>query len=124
MYDNVKYKKYRYNNDEEYRNRVKQQDKCRRDKLKNIILTYYSDVDYPCCKDCSESDIRCLSIDHINGGGTQHRKITGGGHKFYQWLKKNNFPEGYDTVCMNCNFRRRFAYPLDNSLHFPSVQTP
>ena len=110
MFDNNARKVERYNNDPEYRERVKRQDAKRRMKLKISILAHYAKNDIPECVDCKEQDIRCLSIDHINGGGTQHRKETGGGHKFYQWLKKNNLPQGYDTVCMNCNFRRRFSY--------------
>ena len=106
-----KEKKEKYNSDPEYRERVRQQDSRRRRRNKHLVLTHYSKVDYPCCVDCGEWDIRCLSIDHINGGGTKHRKETGGGTKFHIWLKKQGFPEGYDTVCMNCNFRRRYDYP-------------
>lgn len=106
----AKEKRERYNSDEEYKIKIKQQDNKRRRRLRNRVLIHYSKVDYPCCVDCGEWDIRCLSIDHINGGGTQHRKETGSGVKFYHWLEKNNYPQGYDTVCMNCNFRRRYGY--------------
>lgn len=49
-----------------------------------------------------------LTIDHVNGGGTEHRKEIGlkndaGGDKFYRWLVKNNFPEGFQTLCGPCN---------------------
>ena len=110
MFDNNARKVERYNNDINYRNRVRQKDYRRRRRNKNVVLTHYSKVGYPCCVDCGEYDIRCLSIDHINGGGTQHRKKTGSGHNFYIWLKKNDYPEGYDTTCMNCNFKRRYGY--------------
>ena len=26
-----------------------------------------------------------------------------GGTKFYRWLKRNNFPEGFQVLCFNCN---------------------
>ena len=104
-------RRYRYAIDPKFRERVKQQDMRRRRRLKNRVLIHYSKVGYPCCVDCGEYDIRCLSIDHINGGGTQHRKDTGAGIKFYHWLERNNYPSGYDTTCMNCNFRRRYNYP-------------
>jgi len=108
--DSGEKKRIRYNSDSDYREKVKRQDSIRRKRLKHLVLTHYSWTSYPSCKDCGLHDLRCLSIDHVNGGGTQHRKITGGGQKFYSWLKKNNFPEGYDCVCMNCNFKRRYNY--------------
>lgn len=56
------------------------------------------------CACCSESILEFLSIDHINGGGKQHRKeIGGGGNTFYRWLKRNNYPEGFRVLCNNCN---------------------
>jgi hypothetical protein len=54
------------------------------------------------CACCGESNILFLSIDHINGGGTKHRQEIGR-TPIYRWLIKNNFPEGYQTLCMNCN---------------------
>jgi hypothetical protein len=47
-----------------------------------------------------------LTIDHIHGGGNQHRKqITASraSETFYRWLKNNNYPDGYRTFCYNCN---------------------
>ena len=54
------------------------------------------------CVCCGETIIEFLTIDHINGGGTKHRKEVVGG-RLYDWLIKNNFPEGYQILCMNCN---------------------
>jgi hypothetical protein len=43
-----------------------------------------------------------LGIDHINGGGTKHRKeIKNFG--IYKWLIDNNYPLGYRVLCHNCN---------------------
>jgi hypothetical protein len=51
------------------------------------------------------SDIRCLTIDHINGGGRQERKkLKKVGVTFYHWLQKQGYPEGYQVLCMNCQF--------------------
>ena len=55
------------------------------------------------CACCGETEIEFLVIDHINGGGTQHRKEIGKGDKIYRWLRKNNFPEGLRVLCANCN---------------------
>jgi hypothetical protein len=94
-----------------YKNRSKEEIikiQTKRQNLKLKVLSYYA-PDLKChgvngngCPSKCE-DIRCLTIDHINGKGEQHRKIVGSGTKFYQWLKNNNFPEGYQVLCFNCN---------------------
>ncbi len=58
------------------------------------------------CVCCDESNLGFLTIDHINGGGTQHRKELGGGTAFYLWLLRHNFPPGYQVMCYNCNCGR------------------
>ena len=50
---------------------------------------------------CGFDDMRALSIDHINGGGNKHRKKV---KNFYSWLIRNDFPDGYQVLCMNCQF--------------------
>jgi hypothetical protein len=53
---------------------------------------------------CHVSDIRALSINHINGGGTrQTESIRREGSSFYRWLINRRFPEGYQVLCHNCN---------------------
>ncbi len=73
-------------------------------KLKLEVLNYYSNNDLKCAC-CGEHNIEFLSIDHINGNGTQHRKEIGvlPGRSFYLWLKKHKFPQGYRVLCFNCN---------------------
>lgn len=77
--------------------------------LRTTILTYYGDGKMVCVR-CGFSDIRALSIDHINGNGNKHRqeilgkKETSG---FYRWLVRENFPTGFQTLCMNCQFIKR-----------------
>lgn len=54
------------------------------------------------CACCGEDKYEFLAIDHINGGGTQHRakeKIS----NLDRWLINNNFPEGFRILCHNCN---------------------
>jgi hypothetical protein len=53
------------------------------------------------------NNIKALSIDHINGGGGKHRKESNITH-FYNWLKKNNYPTGFQTLCLNCQFIKRY----------------
>ncbi len=64
------------------------------------------------CVCCGETAPEFLSIDHVAGGGNEHRKTLSksrsrhpGGLAFYQWLKRSGFPkDGYRLLCMNCNF--------------------
>jgi hypothetical protein len=59
------------------------------------------------CSCCNEKERMFLSIDHINNDGAEERKsgkYNGGGSAFYNWLRKNNFPSGYQVLCMNCQF--------------------
>ena len=62
------------------------------------------------CKCCGEKEILFLSIDHIDGGGSKHRKKLGiqSGEPFYRWLVKNNFPSGFQVLCFNCNMAKGF----------------
>ena len=76
--------------------------RCRR-KLKQEVLEHYGTI----CP-CGFSDQRALSIDHINGKGTKHRRQIGAS-RFYIWLRKNNFPDGYQVLCMNCQFIKRYT---------------
>ena len=110
---------WRKNNKE----RTRKYDRTMGKRVKHEVLTHYSDKNYASCVDCEEWDIRCLSIDHINGGGKKHIPEVGGGRAMYYWLKRKGYPKGYDTVCMNCNFKRRFELSLNPSPQFPSVQT-
>lgn len=69
------------------------------------VLTHYS-KGTPACACCGETLLEFLCIDHIDGGGGAQRKmIGGGGVKFYQWLKKKNFPKSLKlrVLCHNCN---------------------
>ena len=73
-------------------------------KKKVEILSHYSDGTIKCAH-CGFDDIRALSIDHIDGGGAPHRKMTG--NDIYGWLKRNGFPKGYQVLCMNCQLIKR-----------------
>jgi hypothetical protein len=78
--------------------------KSRTREEKEEVLTYYGGGRCACIE-CGFSDIRALSIDHIYNNGSEHRKVSNmGGHVFYNWLKRNSYPFGYQTLCMNCQF--------------------
>jgi len=87
MYDRVKQRKY-------YQKRKKQ------------VLDKYGGN----CQCCGENRLPFLTLDHINDSGYKHRKTIGvgprGGHPFYLWIIRNEYPVGYETLCFNCNIGR------------------
>jgi len=69
-----------------------------------------------CCELCGFSNMDALSIDHISGGGRKHRKELKGQH-IEHWLIRNNFPDGYRILCMNCQFRELKRRDLFNPIN-------
>jgi len=52
------------------------------------------------CACCGDPQAEFLQIDHVDGGGSQHRKEI---PSTYRWLIRNGFPDGFNTLCANCN---------------------
>ena len=71
--------------------------KTARRKRRTIVLDFYGGK----CYCCSEILYEFLGIDHINGGGTKHRKLVGA--NLDRWIIRNNFPPGFRVLCHNCN---------------------
>lgn len=67
------------------------------------ILNHYSNND-PKCACCDESTYEFLCIDHIDGNGNEHRKEIG--CRLDEWIIRNNFPEGFQVLCHNCNMAK------------------
>lgn len=60
------------------------------------------------CNCCGETNPLFLSIDHVNNDGTEHRQsFQSHGTGLYRWLKHHGYPEGFQILCMNCNFGKR-----------------
>lgn len=73
-------------------------------RFKMIIIKKYGEK----CLCCGIKEQEFLAVDHINGNGNKHRKennIKGGRH-FYDWLRRNNYPPGFQILCHNCNFAK------------------
>ena len=80
----------------------------RNQNFKAEVLTHYGGGKCACVK-CGESRMACLSIDHIEGGGNKQRVGNlRASTTFYRWLKAEGYPKGYQTLCMNCQFVKRF----------------
>lgn len=89
---------------------VKRYDQKRRLKAKMEALTHYGNGKCACVQ-CGENRLACLSLDHINGGGAEERRQNSAkiGTNFYGWLRHRNYPTGYQTLCMNCQYIKRYT---------------
>lgn len=92
---------------------TKNQDKMKsyakkyRDKNRMECFIFYGGLK-PKCACCGELEIKFLCLDHIDGGGNEHRKKIGRGSTMYLWIKKNNFPSIFQILCHNCNLAKGF----------------
>ncbi len=79
--------------------------KSSRGRDRRQVIAHYSNGTNN-CECCGENRVEFLAIDHIKGGGSQHRRsiktsiIT---WIIKRWKKEKNFPEGFRVLCYNCN---------------------
>lgn len=68
------------------------------------------------CNCCGESTPQFLTIDHVNNDGADHRRLLAGdcggngkgaSGKTWKWLKEKGYPDGFQVLCMNCNFGKQ-----------------
>ena len=101
--------KYKIKRDEYLKKYVNEHKEKLNEKSRNFhrknredVLQHYGQK----CVCCCENNKEFLAIDHINGEGRKHRNsITGG---IYKWLIRNNFPEGFQILCHNCNSSKSY----------------
>ncbi len=74
---------------------------------KQRVIDYYGGK----CLCCGELGLIFLTIDHIDENGAEHRRQISpkfknrvpGGDNFYRWLEDHEMPDGFQTLCYNCN---------------------
>lgn len=79
--------------------------------LRREVLNAYGGMKCACCGETEET---FLSLDHVNNDGAEHRRVLSGKTErsggittqLYNWLKRNNYPSGFQVLCMNCNFSK------------------
>lgn len=77
----------------------------RRAEMRRKILDAYGQI----CVCCGETLEMLLTIDHVYGDGSAHRKELGFKTAFYieRYLIQNNFPKDrFQILCYNCNIGR------------------
>lgn len=48
-----------------------------------------------------------MALDHVDGGGTQHR-LKMGSKNIFSFLRQQGYPEGFQVLCHNCNAAKGF----------------
>lgn len=89
-------------NEPNYWEKRKKYGKISRAKIRKEVIEHYGGK----CKCCGETVYEFLGIDHINGRGTKHRKSIS--YHIYSWLRRNNYPKGYQVLCHNRNLAKGF----------------
>lgn len=103
---------YQKNKDRIKEYQQKNKDRIKEYKLENKlqVFNHYSNYDIK-CNCCGERQMEFLSIDHINNDGAKHVRYEGAKYKLsggnlVNWLIQNNFPSGFQILCMNCNWAK------------------
>jgi hypothetical protein len=74
-------------------------------KRRDLVIAQYGGQ----CACCGESQREFLAVDHINGGGDEHRRqVRSGGSNMIDWLINHDFPSGFQILCHNCNQARGY----------------
>jgi hypothetical protein len=119
-YQKVQYKKHREqqirraalwnkNNPERHsKNQKKMQTK-----VKSDVFTHYSSTNPPQCAnpygehEKPYTNLITLSLDLIKGGHGRRDDLASGGTSLYCQLRKDGYPEGWQVLCMNCQYIKR-----------------
>ena len=118
-YERIKQKmREKYQSDSEYRSKMLERSKENRRtkhrayylaynlahhaKVRSDVINYYSGGKSECAC-CGEKQNRFLSIDHINGQRGIARDKKEQGLNLYIRLRRENYPDGFQVLCHNCN---------------------
>lgn len=117
---NLRAKEWREANYDRAKENVRRRDK----EIKDMVFNAYGGYR---CNCCGETIQEFLTIDHVNNDGAKHRKEICGekkasGKKVYRWIVNHGFPEGFQVLCMNCNWGR--AHSPNHVCPHKKVQKP
>ena len=104
------YRRNRYQNDPEWRERIKKIASKSRTKQYRKIMKEIKHLLGDKCVKCGFSDTRALQIDHIHGKGSQkrrnsHKSIYSYYRDILKAIKKGS--KEYQLLCANCNWIKR-----------------
>jgi len=92
-----------------------------RDKQKEKVYNHYW-IGKCSCEGCNETNKAFMCVDHVNGDGNKHRATADPklgmltGWRMHIWLVKNDYPDGFQILCYNCNHSKSI---LGRCAHLP-----
>lgn len=94
------------------RNRDKHREYHRRksEKARAIALAHYGPGGKAACNRCGIEDAEVLVLDHLDDSGAEHRRNQKSARKLALWVVKEGLPPGFQTLCHNCNFKKRLEH--------------
>lgn len=99
--------------------RMRQRVRDYRQRIKIEVFSHYSGSPPRCADpfgmhDEPFTDVRCLTLDHVDGSGARHREELQNLNKgLYTWILEHNFPEGFQVLCYNCQFVKKIEMKED-----------
>lgn len=88
-------KRYREKN----RDALSERARVRYRKMREQLIVIYGGS----CECCGEETHEFLAVDHVNGGGSNHRKVENPTDLFRRLVKKGVRDMEYRLLCHNCN---------------------
>lgn len=99
-------RRLRYKHEVGFAEKARQLANASYQRQRQSVLDHYGAV----CSCCSESNVKFLTFDHINGRSKEHSRQAGdmSGKKLVCWIVKNNYPKDIQVLCFNCNCAKGF----------------
>ena len=82
-------------------------------RIKIEVLTKYGKEQQLCCcwPECGITDVDLLTLDHIDDDGAEQRRLgERTGKALYLELRVGGYPEGYQTLCWNHQWKKRLEH--------------
>lgn len=79
--------------------------KARADRYREIVFNHYGAF----CHCCGIVEPEFLTLEHVGGGGGEHRKHRTHPSLVFLDVIREEFPPTYDILCFNCNMARRWS---------------
>lgn len=95
-----KWQSRKWREDPEYREQKKRAERERRRAKQREVIDHYGGR----CACCGEAEPMFLTLDHVNGGGSQDRKKTG--LRTWEIAMRAGFPDTFQVLCRNCNYAK------------------
>jgi|SRR5579871_153488 hypothetical protein len=107
----IEYQRKKYKENSEFRLKESfRHHKKRQDEKVEALVQYGKNKSLQCCwENCNVDDPDMLSLDHVNNDGAIDREIRGTGINLYRTLKKEGYPEGFQTLCFNHQMKKEMT---------------